>query len=121
MALQGHEDEEQLWRALKDIISSLLPDDRFTVTPSSVGVLEPDAVIMVGDYMMGQTELKTDAGGNSYGQCQAYYLSRVHDSMDPAVASNFQAHYCPILSLEINAASLRVCGLCYHDKQVLPC
>lgn len=120
MALQVHEDEKQVWRALKHIFTSLLPVDRFTVTPISVGVRELDVFIMAGPYMTGVTELKTDAGGNSYGQVQAYYLNRVHDPMDPAVASKFQAHYSPILSLEMNAASLRVCGLCYHSNQVLP-
>ena len=70
---------------------------------------EPDERVISNDRDIGAWQLKTDAGGNTYGQIQRYYVTvvqRLHQAQSPVLAYSCV----PMLYMELSGATLWVCG-----------
>ena len=67
---------------------------------------------------IGAWELKTDAGGNTYGQIQRYYVAAVQ-SLQQGRSPVLALSCVPMLYMELSGATLRVCGAATSQHQFL--
>ncbi len=67
---------------------------------------------------IGAWELKIDRGGNTYGQVQRYYVAVVQ-SLQRAKSPVLALSCVPMLYMELNGATLRVCGAACQKHKFL--
>ena len=115
VAWQIHTDEVN---TLQPLLHKLLCDSFsfYTITSSKPGEGRPDEIISTstGQADLGGLELKTDSSGNTYGQCQQYYVTQalaLHAAASPILSQTCK----PMLWLEISCATLRVCAAAFFD------
>ena len=97
----------QLQPRLHELLLEYFPG--FDIQGSKPLEPEPDERVIFNDSDIGAWELKTDAGGNTYGQIQRYYVTvvqRLQQAQSPVLALSCV----PMLYMELNGATLRVCG-----------
>ena len=79
---------------------------------------QPDERMICGGMDIGAWELKTDTGGNTYGQIQRYYVAVVQ-SLQQARSPVLALSCVPMLYMELSSATLRVCGAATLQHQFL--
>ena len=79
---------------------------------------EPDERMIYKGRDIGAWELKTDAGGNTYGQIQRYYVAAVQ-SLQQGRSPVLALSCVPMLYMELSGATLRVCGAATSQHQFL--
>ncbi|KAL3160871.1 hypothetical protein ABBQ38_009265 [Trebouxia sp. C0009 RCD-2024] len=97
----------QLQTRLHDLLREYFPG--FQIQGSKSSESEPDERVIYNDMDIGAWQLKTDAGGNTYGQIQRYYVTvvqRLQQAQSPVLALSCV----PMLYMELSGATLRVCG-----------
>lgn len=101
---------------LQPLIHRLLCDTfPYTIIGSLPADGQPDERIQHRYADIGGVLLKTDSGGNTYGQCLKYYVGQVLALRENA--SPIFGHSCiPMLWLELSCATLRVCAAAFFDS-----
>ena len=112
--------------ALQPLIHELLCDNfpSYNIISSRPADGQPDERIQFGQADIGGFKLKTDSGGNTYGQCQQYYVTQVLALRE--AASPILRHSCtPMLWCELSCATFRICaaafvGNCFAFEPLTP-
>ena len=98
------------------LIQEFLPD--FDIQGKTMHESGPDGRVMHNDMDIGGWVIKADTGGNTYGQTQRHYVAavqRLQQAGRPALAYSCV----PMLYMELNAATLRVCAAAYQEQSFL--
>ena len=112
--------------ALQPLIHELLCDNfpSYNIISSTPADGQPDERIQFSQADIGGFGLNTDSGGNTYGQCQQYYVTQVLALRK--AASPILRHSCnPMLWCELSCATLRICaaafiGNCFAFEPLTP-